>query len=156
MIGFKKIALLSCGVALTAALAGCASEAPEPQAGGEGQPAAQEQEQKQPLDLTGSWEQSNKNSEDSYHVATIEDGVITVDWVTDGGKTTSIYWVGTYEAPTEATESYAWDSVNDHEQTDGALLASSDDTKTFTYEKGVLSYELSALGTTTTVEMQKK
>ena len=151
----KGITLLICGFALTAALAGCASEAPQPQAGGEGQPALQP-EQKQPLDLTGSWEQSNKNSEDSYHVATIEDGVITVDWIADGGKTSSIYWVGTYEAPTEATESYTWDSANDHEQTDGALLASSDDTKTFTYENGVLSYQFSALGTTTTIEMQKK
>ena len=39
---------------------------------------------------------------------------------------------------------------------DSALLASGDETKTFTYENGILSYEASALGTTTTVKMERQ
>jgi len=37
-----------------------------------------------------------------------------------------------------------------------ALLASSDDTKEFTYKDGVISYEASAMGTTKKVELTKK
>ena len=107
-------------------------------------------------DLTGDWEQSNKNSEDSYMIATIEEDSITVYWYgdEDGAETTSLYWAGTYVAPTESG-AYSWDSENDYEQTENALLSSDAETKTFTYEDGVLSFEVTALGTTTTVEMEQ-
>ena len=118
--------------------------------------APQQEEQKKPLDLSGEWKQVNSKSEDSYQEATIQDNVIEINWVSDGGDTKSLYWSGTYEAPTEATESYTWDSVNDTSKTANALLASGDETKTFTYENGVLSYEASALGTTTTVKMERQ
>ena len=36
------------------------------------------------------------------------------------------------------------------------MLASSDATKAFKYENGVLSYEASAMGTTTTVKMERE
>lgn len=36
------------------------------------------------------------------------------------------------------------------------MLASSDDTKTITYQDGVLSYEVSVLGTTTKVKLEKQ
>lgn len=36
------------------------------------------------------------------------------------------------------------------------MLALSDDTKAMTYKKGVLSYQASALGTTTTIKLEKK
>ena len=109
-----------------------------------------------PPDLTGEWKQVNSNSEDSYQSATIADGVVEVYWVSDGGDTKSLYWAGTYEAPTAAGESYSWDSQNDHDKTDMALLASGDDQKTFTYENGQISYEVSVLGTTTTVRLEKQ
>lgn len=152
----KNIVLVSCAGVLALTLGGCASGgADAPQADGSNAPAAQEQ-QKQPLDLSGDWKQINSNSEDSYQVATIGADTIEVNWVGDGGDTKSLYWVGTYVAPTEATDSYSWDSVNDTTQTGNALMASGDETKTFTYENGVLSYELSALGTTMTVEMERQ
>lgn len=37
-----------------------------------------------------------------------------------------------------------------------ALLASGDDTKDFTFKDGVISYEASAMGTTTTVKLEKQ
>lgn len=107
-------------------------------------------------DLTGEWKQENSNSEDSYQVATISGDTIEINWVSDNGDTKSLYWAGSFEAPTTADEPYSWDSENDHSKTESALLASGDDTKTMTYEKGVLSYEVSAMGTTTKVKLKKQ
>lgn len=107
-------------------------------------------------DLTGEWKQENSNSEDSYQVATISGDTIEINWVSDNGDTKSLYWAGSFEAPTTADEPYSWDSENDHSKTESVLLASGDDTKTMTYEKGVLSYEVSAMGTTTKVKLKKQ
>ena len=82
--------------------------------------------------------------------------LIEINWVSDGGNTKSLYWAGTYVAPTEPTNDYAWTSENDKEKTGMALLASSDDTKEFTYKDGVISYEASAMGTTKKVELTKE
>lgn len=107
-----------------------------------------------PPDLKGEWKQVNSNSEDSYQSATISDGMIEVYWVTEDEK--ALYWAGTYEAPTSASEPYSWSSQNDHEKTDMALLASGDDQKTFTYEDGQISYEVSLMGTTSTIKLEKE
>lgn len=153
----KKLLAFGCAGALMVALAGCVSgEAESPQTDGSSNAPAVQEEQKQPLDLTGEWKQVNSNAEDSYQVATIGDGTIEVSWVGDGGDTKSLYWVGTYVAPTEATDNYTWESQNDTEQTANAIMASGDETKTFTYENGTLSYELTALGTTMTVKMERQ
>ena len=105
-------------------------------------------------DLTGEWLQVNSNAEDSYQTATITDDTITVNWVMP--DTTALYWAGSFEAPTTADEPYTWDSANDTEQTANALLASPDETKTFTYEDGQISYSVSAMGVTTPVKPEKK
>ena len=114
---------------------------------------SEEKEPEEPTDLTGTW-QSEEN-DGSYQEAVISDDRIEINWVSDGGDTKSIYWIGTYEAPTEAADEYSWTSERNKEETDTALLASTDDTKEFTYKDGVISYEASALGTTTTVELSK-
>lgn len=123
-------------------------------AGASGQTASEEEkEPEEPTDLTGTW-QSEEN-DGSYQEAVISEDRIEIDWVSDGGDTKSIYWIGTYEAPTEAVDEYSWTSERNIEETDTALFASTDDTKDFTYKDGVISYEASALGTTTTVELKK-
>ncbi|PPF77149.1 hypothetical protein C5B99_04065 [Pseudoclavibacter sp. Z016] len=109
-----------------------------------------------PLDLTGDWVQTNSNSESSYQAATISDGEIVINWVNDAESTSALYWAGTYVAPTEDVESYTWDSANDTTQTESALMASGDATKVFTFEGDVLTYELTALGVTMTVEMSRQ
>lgn len=48
-----------------------------------------------------------------------------------------------------------WNSQNNTEKTSSALLASDDETKTFIYKDGELSYSASALGTTITVKMKR-
>ena len=77
-----------------------------------------------------------------------KDGEIVIYWVSDGGDTKSLYWAGTYVAPKDNKETYSWTSKNNKDKTDHALLASGDDTKVFTYEKGEITYKASALGTT--------
>ena len=107
-------------------------------------------------ELTGEWKQTNSKSSDTYQAATINNDTIEIYWVSDNGDTKSLYWAGSFTAPTTADEPYTWDSKNDHSKTENAMLASSDDTKTMTYQDGVLSYEVSALGTTTKVKLEKQ
>ena len=111
-------------------------------------------EEKTILDLQGTWKQTN-GSEDSWQEAVIAEKVIEIYWVSDGGDTKSLYWAGTYDAPTTSDDSFAWESSNDKSLTDSALLASGDDTKKISYEKGVMSYSASALGTSKTVKLEK-
>lgn len=108
----------------------------------------------EPTDLSGTWK--SQENEGSWMEATIADDTIEINWVSDEGNTHSIYWVGTYDAPTEAVKEYNWTSERDKEKTDTALLASTDDTKDFTYKDDVISYEVSAMGTTTTMELTKE
>ena len=114
------------------------------------------QEQKTLLSLDGKWKQCNSSSKDAYMEATIQEDTISVNWVSDGGNTESIYWIGTYPRPNTTEDSYNFTSTRDQEKTASALLASSDDTKDFSYSNGKISYKVSALGTTTTVELTKE
>ena len=111
---------------------------------------------KTPPDLTGQWKQTNSNSEDSYQTASISGNEIEVYWYTESDQTSALYWAGTFEAPTTSDEPYTWDSINDKEKTSSAMLASGDDTKTFTYKDGQISYSVSALGVTSTVILEKQ
>jgi hypothetical protein len=108
-----------------------------------------------PADLTGTWKQTNSAAADSYQEAEIAGDVITINWVTDNGDTKSIYWVGTFTAPTDASTPYNWTSTRDKAATDSAMLASQDDTKEFTFQDDTISYSASALGTTTTIKLKK-
>jgi hypothetical protein len=146
----KSIASL----ALVAVLALTACGGPGNTTGGNSGSTATQEAPKVP-DLSGAWKQSNPNSENSYQQASITADKMTIEWVSDGGNTTSIYWVGTFSAPTSVGEPYVWTSQRDIEATSSALLASSDATKEFKYEGGSISYKVSALGTTTTVILKK-
>jgi len=108
-----------------------------------------------PTDLTGEWVQSNSKSADSYQAATITGDSIEINWISDGGDTTSLYWAGSYVAPT-ADGSFSWESANDTSKTSSAMLASSDPTKTFDFVDDIISYQVSLLGTTTKVELKRE
>lgn len=109
----------------------------------------------QTLSLSGKWKQSNSKAEDAWQAITIKKGVIQIWWVSDGGDTRSVYWVGSYVTPEASEDAYEWTSKRDKKKTDSALLASTARTKKFTYANGVLSYEVTMLGTTTTVKAQR-
>ncbi|KQR53642.1 hypothetical protein ASF88_01920 [Leifsonia sp. Leaf336] len=106
-------------------------------------------------DLTGTWKQTNSAAVDSYQEAEISGDVITINWVSDNGDTKSIYWVGSFAAPTDASTPYKWTSTRDQEATASAMLASQDATKEFTFQDDTISYSASALGTTTTIKLKK-
>lgn len=106
----------------------------------------------EPADLRGNWAEADHTAEDTYMSAVVTDTTIEVYWTNDSEESTSIYWIGTYTAPTESGD-YTWESVKDAERTESALLASRDDTKTFTYSNGEITYSQSALGTTKTVHL---
>lgn len=152
----KKTLALTAAAALMLGLTACdASEDSNA-----GSPAAQAETSSAPAvekapSLDGTWKQTNSESEDSYQEATIEGDTITVNWISNNGDTKSLYWVGTFEAPA-TTAKTTITSQGDTEQMSTAMMASSSETKDFTYEDEELSYELTALGTTTTVRMEKQ
>lgn len=107
------------------------------------------------VNLDGTWVQVNNASEDSYQEAVISGNSITVNWVTADTDTKALYWAGTVEIPEDTGNSFSWNSQNDTEQTQNAIMASSDETKTFTYKDGKISYDVSAMGMTQTVKLEK-
>ncbi|WP_198416902.1 MULTISPECIES: hypothetical protein [Cryobacterium] len=141
---------------LGGSLAGCAAVPDSEAASSSQSPKVSEAPAPEmPADLTGEWMSTNSGSEDSYQSATIDSGSIKINWVSDGGNTKALYWAGSYEAPTESGV-YSWDSQNDTEKTSGAMLASSDPIKTFSYNDKVISYDVSAMGVTKTVTLERK
>jgi hypothetical protein len=54
------------------------------------------------------------------------------------------------------TNEYSWVSNNDHEQTETSILASTDETKEFTYNNGVISFSASMQGVSKTFELKKQ
>ena len=158
-----RFILLAAVALLGVGLTGCTAEAAQEDDRGStsasgGSTASESGEQEAAAevpDLSGEWVQSNSNSPESYQAATVTDGSIEVYWVSDGGQTKSLYWAGTFAAPT-TPEPYSWESQNDTSKTDSAMLASGDPTKTFTYEQDVISYDVTALGTTVTVELERQ
>lgn len=161
----KRVFTLALAIILsTTVLLGCGggSESKQPQqetsAGVQNETKAEEnadsvEEVVEPLDLTGNWAQKGKEGSDSFQAGYIKDGVIELFWISDGGDTNMLYWSGSYEAPTSADDEYAWESVNDKIKTDSALMASGDDTKTFNYKNGEISYEVSIMGQTGTITL---
>lgn len=109
-----------------------------------------------PLDLKGEWVQSNKNSDEMYQKAVISDNSMEIYWINAEDDTEMLYWAGTYIKPDTTENKYSWDSANDKEKTSEALLASGDDTKTFDYNDGKISYKVSAMGVTKNVILERE
>ena len=108
----------------------------------------------EPLSLAGNWQ--GENEDGAYMAAYIVDDVIEVYWISeddDSSFSNALYWSGSYDAPEEDVDTYEWDSINNTDKTSTALLASDAETKTFTYEDGTISFEVTAIGVTQTYEM---
>lgn len=145
----KKIVTLFLTVVLCTFATSCGNNASEPKSND----TTAKEEVKEPIDLTGTW--ASEENDGSYQEAIITENTIEINWVSDGGKTKSIYWIGSYDAPAASTDKYSWTSERDKEKTDSALLASQDNTKSFTYENKKISYEVSVMGTTSTMELSQ-
>lgn len=151
-----KTLALALAAAVALAVAGCAAPAAAPSpAASPSSEATTPTPTPQPLNLVGKWKQTNSKSEDSWQAVTIKKNTIEIQWVSDNGDTRSVYWVGTFPAPKTTADAYEWTSKRDRKKTDSALLASTAKTKEFAYANGVLSYEVTMLGTTTTVKAER-
>lgn len=141
----KKLTALALALWMLISVSGC------------GGASAPSQEETTPPDLTGVWRQVDSQDEDFYQQARIQGDVIEIYWVDTsmGEETVSLYWYGTFTPPETGDKTYTWESQRDKEKTDLAILASTDDTKTFTYTKGQLSYEVSVQGETGTVRLEQ-
>lgn len=106
----------------------------------------------QPADLTGTWKQVN-GEKDHYQEATITADSIEINWIAPDTK--SLYWSGSYTAPTKAGD-FSWTSTGDTEKMKASLLGSQDPTKDFKYSNGEITYQSSAMGTTTTIRLKKQ
>jgi len=111
-------------------------------------------EKKQPTNLMGTW--VSKNNDGYYQEAVIKYGSIEINWINENEKSKSLYWAGTYKSPTSFVEEYSWTSDRNTEKMKSSLLASADETKDFKYKDDIISYEVSALGTTKILELKRK
>lgn len=145
---------LAVSLAVPIALTGCSATTNPSNANSSAASKTVKEAPKAP-DLTGNWKQSNSHSSDSYQSATITGDTISIDWITDAGDTKSIYWIGTFTAPTDATTPYTWTSTRDKAATESALLASRDATKVMTFKDDTISYSAGMLGTTMKVKLKK-
>ena len=135
---------------------GNASDAKTADAGSTSQSQTTKKPVEQPADLTGTWKQTNSGSTDSWMEAEITADTITVQWVSDNGDTKSLYWKGSYSAPDKAGD-WKWTSQGDTAAMQASLLGSQDATKDFTYTKADgVSWETTAMGTTTVVKTAKQ
>jgi hypothetical protein len=154
-----KMTMTSIAIVSALTLVGCSSPGASAPAGSSGpaveKPAEAVEEPAAPLDLTGTWKQTNSSS-DAYMVATVDGATITAQYVNDVEDTTALFWAGTYVPPTDDSDTYSWDSVNDTAQTEKSILASPDPTKTFEYADGVLMFPMSLMGVTKTVELERE
>lgn len=146
----KKGLTLLCAMLVAVVLSGCGS------GGIESETISLDSSQisTEMVDLTGTWRQIDSDSDDTFHIAAIDEDSISVYWFTVSDNTTALYWAGTFVAPADGG-AYSWESENYHDITDYALLASGDDTKKFSYDNGKLSYEVSMMGVSTTVVLKK-
>ena len=151
-----RVFALAMATVLAVGLVGCGSGEKEG-AADDKQPQQQEQQEPapapEPLDLRGSWVMRAKDGSANEFQALVEDDYITVQMSIDGN--TMIFWAGTYEAPKDAVEPYSWNSKNDKNVTGMSLIGSSDDTKEFRYEGGVLSCDITIQGEKAEIELEK-
>lgn len=135
----KATAAAALALLLAASLTGC---------GGPKEPA--------PVpDLKGEWEQVGGANMNFYQIATITDSTIECFWRVTEDDSEYLYWSGTFTAPETGETPYQWESVNNPRRTKISNWALRDDTKTFTYEDGKLSYIVSMGNMRMTVGLEK-
>ncbi|UWF77603.1 MULTISPECIES: hypothetical protein [Microbacterium] len=148
------LTLLGLGTAACSGDATPSAQKPASQSSADSGSPEAKTEKPEPVDLTGEWKQTNANSEESFQTATITGSTIEVYW--NGPDMSALYWAGTVDVPRDGSTTFTWDSVNDKSKTNTSIMASSDDTKTFTYTEGEISYNVTALDATVTVRLAKQ
>lgn len=153
----KKMFVMTAAILLTLVFAGCSSSSQQSASVSDSQSSSgvSEVASAEPLNLEGEWKQANKPLAFGPHKAVIDGDTIMIYWIDEDSDSESLYWAGTYSAPTEPGDTWEWVSENNHELTDKSMYAASADTKVFEYENGQILYKASALGTTQTVRLEQ-
>ncbi len=92
---------------------------------------------------------SIENGNGIYLEALVEDGQIEIDWYLEGDDS-ALYWKGTFEATSDKII-----SEGDTSAMDASIMGSGSDTKEFWFEGDELCFELTALGHTQTIRMER-
>lgn len=145
----KKISAFVLPLLLAFSLSACGNS------GTEGSSQATQPATSEKINLEGNWKQTNASPQEDCQIATINNGVIEIKVVNKKENTTSVYWSGTYVEPELKDGTYTWASKNNISKNESTLVASSEDSKTFYYANGVISYESSYLGTEKTIKFEK-
>ncbi len=86
-------------------------------------------------------------------VAEITKGEIEIHVDTRDGK--YLYWAGEFDSEKDPLSDFVYVSKGYTDIMDGSFFGSQSATKTFKYKDGVLSYEFTMMGSTTTVDLVK-
>ena len=92
-----------------------------------------------PPDLTGEWKQVGEAG-NFYQIATVSDDTIETYWYVVSDESLYLYWTGTFTPPEDGKEPYTWQSVNDLEKAQTSSWARREETNSFTYKDGKISY----------------
>ena len=95
-----------------------------------------------PPDLTGTWRQQDYDATNFYQIATITEDTVECYWHLNSTGEEFLYWTGTFTPPEDGTQPYIWTSENNLEKALTSNWAERDETKTFTYKDGKLSYNV--------------
>jgi hypothetical protein len=102
-----------------------------------------------PISYDGVW----KSTGNPEMIATIKDHNIEIIWNMDN-DTKGLYWAGTFPG-TASTLTETIISKADTKALDSSLIGSQNDTKTFLYKDGVLSFEFKIMGTYQQISLKK-
>lgn len=105
-----------------------------------------------PVSLVGEWHQVNSDPS-GWMTASISGESIQVNL--KGRDSSSVFWMGTFDTHKRTASKYKVVSLGDQDAMRWMITASSESKKTFTYDHGVLSFQFSALGSSTTIHMTK-
>lgn len=105
-----------------------------------------------PISLIGEWQQVDSDS-NGWMSATISSESIQVNL--RGRDSKSIFWLGTFDTHKRSAAKYKIVSLADQDAMKWMITASTEKKKTFTYDHGVLSFEFSALGSSSIIHMTK-
>jgi hypothetical protein len=108
----------------------------------------------EPVSFTGTTWVGNVNT--STFSATILENDIEILWKNE--ESSALYWKGTFPTPLNAHlgDMFTVTSVGNTEAMSNSLLGSQDETKVFTYENRTLNFQMTVMGVTTTVHLEKQ
>jgi len=150
----KRLLILALTLSLCLALTACGGNSGEDSK--EEGPYQEEPSEPSAPDLSGEWRTIASTEDDTGMGAYIDGEKIEVYWLIPSENMTALYWAGSFSAPESAEEPYKWTSNADKDRNSSALMASTDDTKDFTYDGGTLTCSVTAFGVTQEMEFQKE